>query len=292
VTVELLGLTQREIHARTAERDWLDIVTAGELDEVRLPCDPPDLADYVSAILTSGFPEAALRLQPSLRQAWLEAYLDHVVHREVGPLENRRDPVRLRRWIQATALLTAGTPNLSTLTDAAGVDRRTGQAYDDVLIRLYLLELLPAWHSNRLSRLTSQPKRHVLDTALAATAAGLAAGDILRDGGLLGSLLESFVIAQLQPEANLRTPKARLHHLRSQGGTTEVDIVVDLGAGRVVCIEVKASGAVQQRDARHLKTLRTALGDRFLRGVVLHTGPYAYELDDRIWALPIASFWG
>ena len=57
-------------------------------------------------------------------------------------------------------------------------------------------------------------------------------------------------------------------------------------------IEVKASGTVQAKDARHLKTLRTALGDDFVRGVVLHTGPFAYELEDRIWALPIASFWG
>jgi predicted AAA+ superfamily ATPase len=140
--------------------------------------------------------------------------------------------------------------------------------------------------------LTSQPKRHIVDTALAAAAARVGTDEILRDGGLLGSLLESFVVSQLQPESSLRQPKTRLYHLRSQGGTTEVDIVVDLGGGKIIGIEVKAAGAVQQRDARHLKTLRTALGDDFVRGVVLHSGTHAYELDDRIWAVPISSFWG
>jgi len=33
------------------------------------------------------------------------------------------------------------------------------------------------------------------------------------------------------------------------------------------------------------------LGGRFVRGIVFHTGPQPFELDDRIWALPIAALW-
>ncbi len=292
VTIELLGLTQREIRNVPSRPNWIDLVLAGDLEALRIPDPPPTLTDYVALMLMSGFPEPALRLSAGLREPWLNAYLEHVVHRDVPSVARRRDPVRLQRWLEATALLTAAIPNLSTLTDAAGVDRRTGQSYDDILARLYLLDLLPAWHSNRLSRMTSQPKRHLVDTALAASAAGIAAEMILQDGGLLGSLLETFVVSQLRPEANLRRTRTRLFHLRTDAGRTEVDLVVDLGGGRVIGIEVKASSAVQQRDARHLKTLRSALDDDFIRGIVLHTGPFAYELDDRIWALPISTFWG
>jgi uncharacterized protein len=292
VTIELLGLTRREIQGRTGRPNWIDLVVSGDLAAVAIPDPAPDLAGYVDLLMTSGFPEPAVRLQPDFRQPWLTAYLDHVIHRDVAALEGRRDPVRLQRWIEATSLLTAGTPNLATLVEAAGVDRRTGQAYDDVLSRLYLLDLLPAWHSNRLSRLTSQPKRHIVDTALAVAAAGLDRETILRNGTLLGAFLESFVVSQLRPEITLRQGRARLFHLRTQGGATEVDLVVELGGGRVLGIEVKAAGAVQAKDARHLRALRTALGDDFVRGVVLHTGPFAYELEERIWALPIAAFWG
>jgi len=33
------------------------------------------------------------------------------------------------------------------------------------------------------------------------------------------------------------------------------------------------------------------LGDRFVRGIVFHTGALPFDLDDRIWALPIAAMW-
>jgi hypothetical protein len=42
----------------------------------------------------------------------------------------------------------------------------------------------------------------------------------------------------------------------------------------------------------HLRWLREELGERFLAGVVLHTGPRIYELDEKIVAAPIAVLWG
>jgi len=37
--------------------------------------------------------------------------------------------------------------------------------------------------------------------------------------------------------------------------------------------------------------MRDRLGERFLAGVVLHTGPSGFALTDQIAALPIASLW-
>lgn len=44
-------------------------------------------------------------------------------------------------------------------------------------------------------------------------------------------------------------------------------------------------------DAVHLEWMRDRLGERFLAGVVLHTGPSGFALTDQIAALPIASLW-
>lgn len=43
--------------------------------------------------------------------------------------------------------------------------------------------------------------------------------------------------------------------------------------------------------ARHLVWRRDELGDRFLGGVVLHTGPATFALGDRITAAPISPLW-
>lgn len=31
------------------------------------------------------------------------------------------------------------------------------------------------------------------------------------------------------------------------------------------------------------------IGDAFVRGILFHTGPHPFDMDDRIWAIPIAA---
>jgi uncharacterized protein len=54
---------------------------------------------------------------------------------------------------------------------------------------------------------------------------------------------------------------------------------------------IKAAAAPTAADARHLTWLKAELGDRFVAGIVLHTGPQVYELADAIIAAPISTIW-
>jgi predicted AAA+ superfamily ATPase len=299
VRVVLHGLTRREIAGTVsgtvvggveAPGLWPAVV-AGDLGAVAVPANPVDLDGYVRLALVGGFPEPALRLPDRVRAAWFDSYLEHVVTRDVAAAGQRRDPVRLRRYLETLAASTAGLPTDLTLFQAAGIDKRTAEAYDRLLATLYLLDLVPAWASNRIARLVKRSKRYLVDPALAMSAARLDATAALSDPDLLGRLLDTFVAAQLRPEIHLLQPRARLHHLRTEAGRQEIDLVVDLGAGRLVGIEVKAASAPTRRDARHLVWLRDQVGAGFVRGVIFHTGPQPFELDERIWALPIATLW-
>ncbi len=289
VRMVLHGLTEREL-SHTGGIGLIELAMGGDIDRLRLPRIVPDIDGYIDHAMRSGFPEAALRLSPLGRQDWLDAYLDHVVARDVRATGQIRDPVRLRHYLEVLGLSTAGLPTLATLSQAAGIDQRTADAYDGLLEALYLLDPVPAWSSNRLVRLVKRPKRYIVDPALAMSAARIDRADVLRDGDLLGRVLDTFVAAQLRPEIALRR-RARLHHLRTESGRQEIDLVVDLGGGRVVAVEVKAGAAPSARDARHLAWLREELGERFIRGIVLHTGPKPFELGDRLWALPICALW-
>lgn len=289
VRVVLHGLTQREVHRSTASR-LLPTLVSGRLGTIVPPSAVPDVDSYVRTALASGFPEPALRLGPVARTAWLEGYLDQLVTRDVRAAGQVRDPVRLRRYLEVLGLSTAGLPATATLREAAGINQRTADAYDDLLEGLYLVERTPPWISNRLNRLTKRAKRYFLDPGLAAAAARVNADDVLGDGDLLGRTLDTFVAAQLRPEVALH-PSARLHHLRTSSGEQEVDLLVDLGRGRVIGMEVKAGSAPTRTDAKHLVRLRDTLGDEFVRGVIFHTGPEPFELDERIWALPIWTLW-
>lgn len=85
--------------------------------------------------------------------------------------------------------------------------------------------------------------------------------------------------------------RPRLYHLRTEQGRQEIDLLAEVGAGSVIGIEVKASSAPDAAAARHLSWLRDQLGERFLAGVVLHTGPRSFPLDERITAAPISALW-
>lgn len=113
----------------------------------------------------------------------------------------------------------------------------------------------------------------------------------MRDGDLLGRIVDSFALAQIRPEAQLAPGRPRLHHLRDQQGRHEADILAELPGGDVVAIEVKAAAEPTVSDARHLAWLRDKLGERFKGGALLHTGPQPYQLSERILALPICALW-
>jgi hypothetical protein len=70
-----------------------------------------------------------------------------------------------------------------------------------------------------------------------------------------------------------------------------VDLLAELGGGRLVGIEVKADAAPTGDSARHLAALRDRYDDAFVAGIVLHTGPRTYRLGDRLLAAPISTLW-
>jgi len=73
---------------------------------------------------------------------------------------------------------------------------------------------------------------------------------VLRDGDLLGRLLDTFVAAQLRPEVALSGKRPRLHHLRERNGRREVDLLAEFSADRIVAIEVTATAAPTPDDNR------------------------------------------
>lgn len=293
VRLPMHPLTVREQLGGLSAATFLDKLADGS--ELTAPTDPPDLRGYVELALRGGFPSPALRLGPRAARAWLDGYVEELLQRDVpqlaGSSTRRPDAQRLRRYFEAYALSSAGMAEHKTIYDAAGITKVTATAYEQMLTDLFVIEQVPGWTSNRLNRLVRQPKRYLVDPALIGAALELDESGVLRDGDLLGRLLDTFVAAQLRPELTVSASRPRLYHLRTRQGRQEIDLVAELAGQRIVGIEIKASSAPTRADARHLAWLRDELGDRFAGGVVLHTGPRVLALDRAIVAAPIATLW-
>jgi len=292
VRVSMSGLSMREIVGRIGRPAFVDLLANSGVDALRMPAEVPDVGDYIDLALRGGFPEPALRLSSRTRGDWLESYLDQLLTRDVELLGESRDPERMRRFFEALALNSAGLVTNKTLYEAAHIGARTADAYEGLLKNLMVVDSMPAWWSNRLKRMVQTPKRYITDPALIGAALRVDARAVLRDGELLSRILDTFVVAQLRAEIPVTTARPRLYHLRQADGRREIDILVELGGGRVIGIEVKASAAPGASSASHLSWLRDELGDRFVAGVVLHTGKRVYRLDNEIIAAPICTLWG
>jgi predicted AAA+ superfamily ATPase len=281
----LLPLAQAEILGR--EPSFLAGLFAGRLPTAVTPVVGEHLTTMV---LRGGYPEAVLRPDESRRRAWLRAYVDALMRRDVrdvAPIE-RLD--RLMRLLQLLAAHSSQLVNFAAIGGQIELDAKTVQKYTAALESLFLVRRLPPWHRNAVSRLVKTPKLHFLDAGLLAALRGLGAERLRANRQALGALLETFVFAELLKAASWQPDGLAFSHFRNKSGH-EVDIVVEDEAGAVVGIEVKASATVTAADFRGLKELASLTGDDFRYGVVLYDGEQMVGFGERLAAVPIAALW-
>jgi predicted AAA+ superfamily ATPase len=291
VRLSMYPLVGRERHGDPTSACLIDKLVTDGVDGLESSRSDWDLHGYVADALSSGWPEALRTSSDRGRDRWLTGYVDHLVTREAPPLGVARDPVRMRRYLQAIAANTAGVPTHKLLYDAAGISRLTATSYDDLLDTLMITQRIPAWAGNRMDRAIRLPKRYLIDPGLLGALLRIDQRQALRDGDLLGRTLDTYVAAQLRAECAVSITGADLFHLRDANGRHEVDLLIETRDGRVIAIEVKATSAPSRSDARHLEWCAERLGPAFTAGLVIHTGPRAFRLTDRVLALPIAGLW-
>jgi predicted AAA+ superfamily ATPase len=258
----------------------------------RFPMDPAtrQRAKLAERIVQGGFP-ALLPLPTARRRArWHRDYVETIVQRDVRSMARIASLDALPRLLELVAGQTARTLNISDLSGPFGLSRPTIREYVTLLERLFLVEELPAWHTNRISRLVKGPKVHVADTGLGCALLGLSAEALWADRDAFGQMLETFVYLELRRQASGRDEPIGFSHFRHRDGA-EVDIVVEHGAGRISGVEVKASSTVRASDFNGLKALREACGKRFGCGVVAYDGELTVGFGDGMYAVPLAALW-
>lgn len=241
-------------------------------------------------IADGGYPAALARSTARRRAAWYRDYIETIVQRDVRDLARIGSLDALPRLLALAARQTARLINVSDLASPFRLSRPTIRDYVTLLTRVFLLEELAPWHSNRLSRLVKTPKLHVGDTGVACALLGLDAAALWEDRVTLGQLLETFVFQELRRQASWHEAEIRFHHFRDKDAA-EVDIVLELGSARVAGVEVKAAASVTRAEFRGLRKLKDAAGKRFAAGVVLYDGEAGVSFGEGLYAVPLRGLW-
>lgn len=298
-----MGFHERRLSTPTVKFSDLLYGQGGSVDEPRFETlaeidgsTDVVVGDYAEAIAASGFP-GIMAAPRRLRDGQLDAYLQRVIDRDLPERDaGVRSPETLRRWLAAYGAASSTTASYSSILDATtGGDgyqpsKPTTIRYRDHLSQLWLLDPVPGWTSfhNPLKRIAQAPKHQLADPALALRLLNLSGGDLLTGQGahMFGPLFES--LATLGVRTLAQACEARVFHLRTQNGDHEVDLVVEGQRGALVGIEVKLSGAIDDRDVRHLHWFKDQMKGKVTDLAVLSSGQHAYRRHDGIAVIPLA----
>ena len=244
-----------------------------------------------SRIEKGGFPEA-IRLDAESRASWFDSHVDTVISRDVREMSDIEGLTVLPQLVELAAARIGSLLNYSELARAMALPQTTLKRYLALLQATFLVFRLRPWSPNLGRRLVRSSKLYFTDVGLAAHLLNLDAQALKEKASAVGPLLENFVVAEILRQLTWSRTRAKPYHYRTHDGH-EVDIVLEGPAGRCAAIEVKATGTVRATDFTGLGRLKEALGDRFVRGVLLHlgSGSHALPFGERLEALPVSALW-
>jgi predicted AAA+ superfamily ATPase len=246
--------------------------------------------DLIARVTAGGYPAALARPEGRRRANWYRDYIDTLVQRDVRDMARISALDALPRLLAMAASRTAQLFNLSELAAPFQLSRPTIGDYVALLERIFLIERLPPWHSNRVSRLVKTPKLHLCDTGLASALLGVDTDALMADRALFGHLLETFALQELRRQASWNAHDHGFFHFRDQN-MQEVDIVIERGARQLAGVEIKAAATVRKSDFSGLRRLREVAGKRFVAGVVLYDGETCASFGDGLFAVPMRMLW-
>jgi len=286
--IELLRLwpfAQAELEGATG--NLVDALFDGRVPRVSKA--PIGHTAFSRRVAEGGYPEAQAR-DPSRRDRWFQSYLKTTFERDIQAIADLQKTHEMRRLLSVLATRSANLLRYSSIADALEINQKTVKSYIGVLEAIFLVQTLPAWRPSFLSRVVHAPKVYITDSGLLTHLLGADEQRIASDDRVTGIALETFVATEVMKHSGWSEVDPRIYHFRDAWGG-EVDLVLEDRAGRVVAIEAKARATLSQRDASALVKLRDSLGEKFIAGVVIHSGEQTLPLGERLWAVPVSGLW-
>jgi len=287
-TLVLLPLAQCETSENPGKSlSWLDALFADGILAATRPAVGEALVDKV---IRGGYPEALSRADNRRRRTWARQYIDALIQRDIKDIASIDKLDQVPRLLRALAQTAGQLCNYSQLGGQVGIDHKTASKYIAIFEQMYLLQRVPVWSGNRLSRLVKTPKLQFLDSGLLGVL--LDFSEPLRQRNLFGQLLESYVFAELRKQASWSEGEYGIYYYRDKD-QYEVDFVVENASGDIIGVEVKTAASVSMNDLAGLKRLASIAPRNFKAGIILYDGTETLPLgrvnDRPLWAMPIAT---
>lgn len=154
------------------------------------------LEEIYRAIWRGSFPAIATDASMD-RDLFYGSYVQTYLQRDVRDLAQVGDEMAFLRFLRTAAARTAQMLNFADLARDADVAPNTAKAWLSILQASGIVYLLEPWHSNLTKRLVKTAKLYFVDTGLCAYLTEWSSPQTLEAGAMSGSILETWVVAEI-----------------------------------------------------------------------------------------------
>lgn len=220
---------------------------------------------------------------------YLRSYVQTYLERDVRVFENIEDMGKFNRFLGLSAAMTAQEINDSEFGRELSLSSPTIKRWRERLIASYQWQEILPYYGNTIKRLAKKPKGYFCDTGLACYLQRIPSPLALASHPSLGRLFESYCVGLIATLCKTFSSPPKLYHWRTGGGA-EVDLILDYN-GCLYPIEIKCKTAVTKKDARGIEAFYDSYPNaKIAPGLILYTGEYAFQINDKCIALPWNSF--
>ena len=227
--------------------------------------------------LRGGFPSSYLAASDPASLRWRLAFIRSYLERDIPQFGVRIPAATLERFWTMLAHVHGGLLNAQQIAGSLGVAWHSANHYLNLMEDLLLVRRLQPYAANTGKRLVKSPKLYIRDSGLLHALLGLKSLDDLLGHPVAGASFEGLVVETLiaaLPDG------AKAFFYRTQAGA-EIDLVIEIGPGKLVAVEIKSSTAPKVSRGFHAGCAEIA---PLLRWVV-YPGRDGFPLGDGIRAI-------
>ena len=257
-----------------------------------------DIEKLAFMVCRGGWPQSLeLKYNVALQQAF--DYYDAVVNWDINRADGvRKNKERVKRLMRSYARNQGSQVSISTIrqdiivNDESDISEDTVSAYLNALRKIFVIEDMPAWNPNLLSKtvIRTSDTRYFIDPSIATASLGIGPQDLINDLKTFGLMFETLCVRDLRVYAEALD--GNVYHYRDKENL-ECDAVVHLRNGTYGLIEIKLGGnKLIEEGAANLKTLNSKLDTEKMKSpsflmILVGTGDFAYRRDDGIYVVPV-----
>jgi hypothetical protein len=247
---------------------------------------PPLLLDILPEQLLrlwrrGGFPSSFLAASDTASMRWRLAFIRSYLERDIPQFGIRVPAATLERFWTMLAHVHGGLLNGHQLAGSLGVTWHTANHYLDLMEDLLLIRRLRPYAVNTSKRLVKSPKLYIRDSGLLHALLRLKTTDDLLGHPVAGASFEGLALETL---VAMRPDGAQAAFYRTQAGA-EIDLVIELGPGRLIAIEIKMSSAPSVSRGFHAGVADLNPFEKW----VVYPGSESFPLKEGIMAMGIAE---